>query len=152
MTDVRLLFPHEYLSAADLRGKDVHLTIARVEMGELKTDRGTEKKPIVTFREIDAKRARGETCPWKWVLNKTCAKAIGKALGTYEIEEWPGKRITLYPTTCQAFGQIVDCVRVREKAAPPPKQRKPQPKPEPEPDVYDDEPPYGELEGEEAAE
>ena len=143
MADARLLFPHDYLSAADLRGRDVPMTIARVIMDDLKTDRGTEKKPVILFEELEKKRARGETCPHKWVLNKTCAKSIAKAIGTWETDEWVGKRIALFPTTCLAFGQQVDCIRVREKAPPPPRGRKPEP--EPPPMLPDDEAdPFGE--------
>jgi hypothetical protein len=138
MGDVRLLFPHEYLSAPDLRGKDVTLTISRVFVDDLKTDKGTEKKPVMTFVELDKKRQRGETCPWKLCLNKTNAKSIAKLYG-FETEEWAGKRITLYATTCLAFGQTVDCLRIREKQ--PASQRGQQqrrPDPEPEPLVDDD--------------
>lgn len=141
MAHVMLLFPRDYISAADLHGKDVHLTISRVIVDELRTERGTERKPVVMFRETDAKRDRGGTGPFKLVLNRTNAKAVVKALGTSETEEWVGRRVTLFATTCMAFGQTVDCVRIRERAAPPPKKGgKPEPEPPPQ-----DEPEPGEM-------
>jgi hypothetical protein len=101
-----LMFPSNYVSAPDLKGKDFTVTIARVERETLKTTKGDEDKWVVTFKE--AKK--------KLVLNKTNAKAIAKALGISEASDWPGHQITLYPTTCQAFGAVTDCIRVRERA------------------------------------
>lgn len=130
MADVRLLFPADYLTAAWLKGRDVPLTIAKVHVDDLKTDRGSEKKPVIVFRELEAKRAKGETgVPFKFVLNRTCAKVIAALYG-HETNDWVGKRVTLFPTTCQAFGQTVDCIRVRDKA---PQGAPKRPAPEPEP-------------------
>ena len=53
-----------------------------------------------------------------WVLNKTNAKIIAKLHGN-DVDGWVGKAIALYATTCDAFGETVECVRVR-KAAPKP--------------------------------
>jgi hypothetical protein len=112
--DVGLLFPSEYLQAADLRGKDVTVTIEKVDPRHSlkKNDGSSDAKPVVTFAK--AKK--------KWVLNKTNAKAIAKLHG--KPLEWIGEKITLYPTTCEAFGDVVDCIRVRpqrpkSKQAPP---------------------------------
>jgi hypothetical protein len=99
-----LMFPNEYLSAPDLKGRDVTVTIGRVERQTLKTNKGDESKWIILFS--DAKK--------KLVLNKTNAQAIAKVHGS-KAELWIGKKITVYPTTCQAFGAITDCVRVRDK-------------------------------------
>lgn len=120
--DVRLLFPTEYLGAADLKGKDVDLTIASLAVEDLRTDGGTEKKPCIYFEEVNRSCERNGTKPKKLVLNKTNMKAIA-ALHGYEADEWTGKRITLFPTTCPSFGEIVDCIRVKPTV--------PKPKPEP---------------------
>lgn len=115
--DVRLLYPSLYLAAHDLQGKDANLTILRVDVEELKTERGSEKKPIVRFVETRAKAEKaGDVSKEKrWVMNKTCALVIAAMHGN-EIENWKGKRVTLYPTKAQAFGKTVDCIRVRETA------------------------------------
>ena len=112
MVDARTLFPKEYVAAHDLDGKDVTLTISRVEMEDLRTDAGTERKPIVHFAEMD-KRPKDKRK--RLVLNITNMRSIAKALGSFETDDWPGGKITLYPTTCPAFGEIRDCIRVREK-------------------------------------
>ena len=105
MLDGKLMFPNEYLAAEDFGGKDVTLTIREVEFGDLKmTDDTTKRKPVVHFEKTDK----------KFVLNKTNATEIAKLHGG-EARGWAGKKITLYPTTCQAFRKTVDCIRVRSK-------------------------------------
>ena len=102
---VDLLFPSKYLKAGDLRGKDVTVTIADIEpRHELKTERGSEEKPLMSFR--GAKKGL--------VLNKTNAKTIAKLYGP-EVTEWIGKPITLYAAEVPAFGEVVEAIRVRQK-------------------------------------
>lgn len=112
--DARLLFPNEYLGAADLRGKDVTLTVARLALEDLRTESGTERKPVLYFVELE-ERAKKNQINKKLVLNKTNARSIMAVHGT-ETNDWKGKKITLYATTCQAFGQTVDCIRIRDGA------------------------------------
>jgi len=50
------------------------------------------------------------------IVNATNAKAITSALGTPYVEEWSGKRITLYVARIKAFGETVDALRVRKDA------------------------------------
>lgn len=115
--DVRLLFPSLYLGAVDLHGKDAHLTMRRVVVEVLKTERGDEKKPILYFEETKKKADASGAKEKRMVLNKTNAMSIA-ALHGNEVDGWPGKRITLYPTKAEAFGKSVDCIRVRETAPP----------------------------------
>jgi hypothetical protein len=115
--DVRLLYPSLYLGAPDLYGKDANLTIRRLVVEELKTERGSERKPILYFEETKAKAEKAGT-PEKekrLVLNKTNAMSIAAIHGN-EVDGWKGKCITLYPTKAQAFGKQVDCIRVRDTA------------------------------------
>jgi len=116
--DARLLFPKEYLGAPDLRGKDVTLTISRLAQEALRTDKGEEDKWVVYFAEMEERHKRNKKqLNKKLVLNRTNAKSIAKLLGN-ETDNWIGKPITLYPTTCLAFGKEADCIRIREKANP----------------------------------
>lgn len=116
--DYRLLYPNLYLGAVDLHGKDVDLTIRRVMIEDLKTKQGgTEKKPILYFVETKERADKAGT-PDKekrLVMNKTNATTIAEMHGN-EIDDWKGKRITLFPTTTLAFGDTVDCIRVRPTA------------------------------------
>ena len=117
--DVRLLYPSLYLGAPDLHGTDVHLTMRRVVVEGLKTERGEEKKPVLYFEETKAKAEKTNTADKekRLVLNKTNALMIASMHG-HEVNDWPGKRVTLYATKAQAFGKTVDCIRIRE--TPPP--------------------------------
>lgn len=117
--DVRLLFPTLYLAAADLNGNDVPLTIAALEVEELRVKDGdSEHRPVLYFEETKA-RAKGNPKKEKrLVLNKTNAMTIAKMYGT-ETDNWVGKRITLYPTEVFAFGETKECIRVRSTAPKP---------------------------------
>lgn len=105
--NVDLMFPSKYLKAADFQGKEVVLTIAGVKMDDLQMTNGTRaRKPVVSFAETDK----------ELVLNKTNAKAVAAALNEKLAVKWPGRKITLYPTTCDAFGKVADCIRVKGAA------------------------------------
>jgi len=110
--DARKLFPSVFLAAHDLDGKDVTLTIRALVQEELKTDRGGEDKWILYFEET-AKKAKSPRMEKRMVMNKTNAKTIMAIHGS-ETDDWVGKKIVLYPTKTPAFGEIVDCIRVRE--------------------------------------
>jgi len=112
--DARLLFPNEYIGAADLKGQDVTLTISKMQVETLRTDKGEERKPILYFAEMEERHARGQGENMRFVLNKTNNKKLMELFG-YQTDDWAGKRITLYPTTCQGWGKTVDCVRFRDK-------------------------------------
>jgi len=118
MTDVRLLFPSEYLAAPDLRGKDVVLTISRVKSELLKSAQGDEMKGVIYFDELGEHAKKTGTKEKKLVLNKTNMKSIAKLHG-FDGDDWVGKKITLFATTCQSFGETVDCIRVRPTAPQP---------------------------------
>ena len=97
-------FQGNFIDALCVHDKDATLEITSVD------DRGTVKdstkklidKPIVRFKGTD----KG------LILNKTNARTIGFHHGN-EMNDWPGKSITIYATTCDSFGEIVPCVRVR---------------------------------------
>src|SRR5689334_12536729 len=99
----RLMYPSEFLNAADLLDKDVAVTIKSIAIEEVPgVDGQKKKKPVLTF---EGKQKR-------LPLPKCCAKVIAAKFGK-DTEGWVGKRITLYPTEVMAFGQMVEAVRVR---------------------------------------
>jgi len=111
----KLMFPSEFVAAEEFNDKDVSLTIKSVKVDSLRTtDGSTEQKPVLYFNET----------PKKLVLNKTNATQIAQLHGA-KAEKWVGKKVTLFPTTCAAFGQTVDCIRIRPTM--------PQSKPKPQP-------------------
>lgn len=102
------LFPSKYVKAADLNGKTVTLTIAKLVVEELGPSGhpGAEKerKPVLYFQ----KATKG------LVLNRTNAMTIVGLYGD-ESDDWGGKRISIYPTRIRAFGAMQDTIRVREE-------------------------------------
>jgi len=105
---IRLMFPTDYVTAADLKGQDKTVTIATVVQDELTMQGGVKEQAwVVSF--VEAQK--------KLVLNKTNAKLIAAHHGD-ESDDWIGKQITLYPTTCKFGRDTVECIRVRGKQSP----------------------------------
>lgn len=50
------------------------------------------------------------------IVNSTNAKAISSSVGSPYIEDWVGKKITLYVAQIKAFGEKVDALRVKKEA------------------------------------
>lgn len=111
MADYRTLYDSAYIYAYDLAkdGKPVDVTVTIREVRAVKVqnaDKKPQKKPIVFFKE--SKDDRG------LVLCKTNGKVIAGMFGN-RTEDWIGKRITLYSTMVDAFGQTVEAIRIRPK-------------------------------------
>lgn len=101
--DYRAMFDRDYIGAWDLGGRDVVVTIAKVEAGTLKNGSGkANKKPILHF----VGKEKGFAC------NKTNGKAIAAMYGN-DTRAWVGKRVTLYATKTSFGSEQVDCIRVR---------------------------------------
>jgi hypothetical protein len=98
-------FPSKYLKTADLKGRDVTVTIDAVEMITLPNDQG--RKLALRFEGKDK----------QWIVNKTNANTIAKLLNSGVMEDWIGKQITIYPTETAYQGEMVDCIRVRRNKA-----------------------------------
>lgn len=99
------IFSSKYLNASDLRGRDVTVTIERVEVEKMPNS--GEKKPALYFRGKD----KG------LLVNKTNFNTIAGVLGADDTDDWEGKQITLYPTETDFQGKMVDCIRVRRNKA-----------------------------------
>jgi hypothetical protein len=138
--DGKPMFSSEWLIAEDLVGKDVSLTVSRITVEDRPTDSGPEPMPTIYFEELERKGSKK-----RLGLNRTNARAIGKLHGA-EAMAWVGKRITLYPTTCEAFGETVTCIRVRPSAPNGKRGRAPEPPRDDAPP--DDEPTYDPSTGE----
>ncbi len=98
------LFDYEFLGSHNLnKGEEIVCTIKTIEKESVKTDRGEEELPIAYF---------DGDFP-KMVLNKTNCKTISKFYSP-QTSDWIGKKIQIYATTTKAFGEMVDCLRVRD--------------------------------------
>src|SRR5262245_10103163 len=99
-------FPSKYLKAEDLEEGDLIVTIADARFEEF-TDPQTKRidnKPVLFFEGKDSK---------PFVLNKTNYKAISKVLKSDDTDDWFGKKIALYATEVESFGETVLGIRVR---------------------------------------
>lgn len=86
-------------------GKDLTVEIVKVAK-ELVTGSGGEKEECIVATLKDQKPL---------ILNKTNCKTIEKLVNSPYIEEWSGKKITLYAEKVKAFGEVVDALRVRKQ-------------------------------------
>jgi len=95
----------DYIGAYALGGEDLTLTI-RETRRELVIGANGKKEDcmVIHWMERDYKPL---------ILNRTNAKSITKLLGSAYVEDWSGKRITLYPTTTKFGGEVVECLRIR---------------------------------------
>ncbi len=79
--DINAAFPSKYVKAAEVKGKQIPLTIRTVEMEEMPDK---DERPVVYFNETQ----RG------MVLNRTNADTIKEAYGS-QTEAWTSKPIVL---------------------------------------------------------
>ena len=93
----------EFISEADLHGKQVQVTIAAAALEDIPDVNGNKKQRVTLKFTKGSKRL---------ILNKTNVKTLVKLHGA-ETDNWLGKVVTLVPTECQAFGQTVPCVRIK---------------------------------------
>lgn len=91
------LYPGRFIKAGDFKGKNVTLTIAFVKVEELVGDKGPQMKGIVGFEKTDK----------SWALNKTNGICL-KAMFGRKVQEWVGKRVTLFASTWDGE----QCIRV----------------------------------------
>lgn len=101
--DINSLFPSKYLDGPGLKGAELILTIKGVDR-EAMPDKTGEKVVKGVLRFVEERRGI--------VLNKTNANRIAKMYGT-ETDGWTGKRITIYAEPVEAFGKIVEAIRVK---------------------------------------
>ena len=107
MADLNAIFSNDTLKAADLKGKDAILTIKEVEIVTFEDqNKRKSQKPLLHFHETDK----------TFISNKTNSMMIGEHYG-YDTDNWPGQKITIYPTRTDFGNTIVDCIRIRPPVA-----------------------------------
>lgn len=112
---LELVYPSEYVKAADLRGRDVTVIIHDVTRENLVMVGGKkDRKAVVTMRLRNKDGSPGQVLGKRWVVGKTVLRQIGASTKSNIIGEWIGREITMYPTTCRGKeGKEVECIRVR---------------------------------------
>lgn len=97
----QLLFPSEFLTFADLKGRAVPVTIESINIDNLKTRGGKVRK--VVMRLVGKEK--------KFVANKTNCQRIAEVYGN-QAREWVGKVIVIKPDKDRFGNEMVDCIRV----------------------------------------
>jgi hypothetical protein len=88
LLDFSDLYPGRFIKAGNLHGKPVTFTIKSIEREDLQGEKGLEPKIILRFEET----------PLALVLPKINAVCVKAMFGPH-VQEWIGRRITLYGTT-----------------------------------------------------
>lgn len=106
-THWKVLINPDYLGAYSLpNGEDATVTIDYVQTEEIIGSQG-KKEHCTVARLVNQK---------PMILNVTNSKSIAKLYGPF-IEDWSGKKITLYATTTKLAGDVVECLRIRPSVA-----------------------------------
>jgi len=96
----------DYLGAYSLMdGETTELTatIEKVIVEGVKSDRGTENCKVAYLKGHKP-----------MILNVTNCKVIQSIFDSPFIEDWKGKDITIYVDKVKAFGEVMDCLRIRK--------------------------------------
>jgi hypothetical protein len=102
-------FKRRFLSAPDLNGKPVRLTIDREYMEALKSADGKEQnKSILAFRGTDK----------ELVVNLTNWESLVEITGQDDSARWAGIKVELYPTTTLMAGKRTPYIRIRAVSNP----------------------------------
>lgn len=80
------LYPGRFLKGIDLKGNRYTLTVVDVNLEELEGDKGPQTKGVITFKETEK----------LWAMNRTNGVCV-KAMFGRKVQEWKGKRVTLFP-------------------------------------------------------
>lgn len=130
------IYPSKYLKAADLRGRDITVTIENVEQVALQG-----KPSLLVYFKGKSKAL---------IVKPAIFDQIERVTGEYDTDNWPGHSVTLFPTEQDFAGQTYDVIRVRTRNQPSrPVASEPAAREEPEfetaanePDVVDDDIPF----------
>ena len=100
-------FPSRYMKASDLpEDGSMSLTIDKVTIEEMGKDQ--QAKPVIHFIDHDK----------SFVVNKTNGNTIANVLGSRRFADWKGQQISLGRAEVEAFGEMVEAIRVRSRVRP----------------------------------
>jgi hypothetical protein len=91
-------------SLMDGETKELTVTIEKVTTEEVKNERGSETCRVAYLKDQKP-----------MILNTTNSRAIEKIYGTPYIEDWKNKSITLYVAKGKAFGDEIECLRIKKQ-------------------------------------
>ncbi len=95
------IFPSKYVKAADLKGREITVVIARAEVEKL----GDDNKLVLYFQG----REKG------LVTNRTNADRVSYLYGS-NTDQWIGREIILYVDLVSFQGRTVEAIRIKPPA------------------------------------
>jgi hypothetical protein len=94
-----------YLGSYSLNpGQELILTIKSVVREMVIGDKGKKQECTVVYFQENVK---------PMILNRLNSKVITKIYGTPYIEDWAGKKIQIFSDLIEAFGEMVEALRIR---------------------------------------
>lgn len=108
MTHWKIFHNPDYIGAYVLSpGEELIATFKSVGMESVAGVSGKKEECMVArFVESNIK---------PMILNATNCKTIAKMYGTPYVEQWSGRKIQIYATEVQAFGDTVEALRIRPR-------------------------------------
>jgi len=102
--DFDQLYPKRFMKAGEFNGRPVTLTIASVKLEELGEGNEKKGKAVVAFKGTKK----------EWVANVTNGTCL-KAMFGRKVDDWIGKRVTLYPVEMPDpfTGELILGIRVK---------------------------------------
>ena len=91
-------------SLMDGETKEMTVTIQKVVIEEVKTDRGTESCKVAYIKSQKP-----------MILNTTNCKIISQIYESPYIDDWADKQVTLYVAKIKAFGETLDALRIKKE-------------------------------------
>ena len=112
-THWKVLANYDYIGAYSLEdiAEEITITISKVQV-EMVTAPGGKKEDCI-IAHFEEKYMNGVTIK-PMVLNKTNCNIITNLYGPF-IEDWVGKKITIYATTTKMARDIVPCLRIKKE-------------------------------------
>lgn len=99
------LFPSKFVRGEDLGGKSFTVTIARLAAERMRPNAGSpEVEKFVLYTHEGHKGI---------ILSRTLARQITQATGCEDTDQWPGKRIVIYPEGVTVAGAARVAIRAR---------------------------------------
>ena len=104
MVSYRTFYDSKWLRACDLLGEARPVTISAVAPG--KVGKESDEKSVLVIRFAEYEKPLG--------ANITNANSIGRIYGP-DIDQWVGKRVILFPTTCMLGEVEKECIRIKSE-------------------------------------
>jgi hypothetical protein len=105
---VKDAFPSKYLCGEDLDGRAVTVTIEKIVKQRMPARAGIPASDEWVMFFVGKKKGL--------ILRRKLARQLWKIFGTDEMNDWLGRRITLYPETIKIAGEQMVTIRARAAA------------------------------------